>query len=163
MAASPRDALDLPSRIITREAANDVVGAARIGLTVALLGNQRSPKVLRAERLWIEGEPLWRVDVAGNLEGGGCAAIAAWIAEDGRIAHLSQTSELSANADCREWYFNGDALAQEAARDVVDPQEYRDHREPSTPAADPFYGSDEEWGIPADQWEEWRLEQPLEE
>lgn len=152
--AGPRESLELPFQILARDGAHDVVEAATIGLTAALLAHQHEPRVLRAERVLLDGEPLWRVDVAGRVsrDGAGCAAIAVWIAEDGRVVRLSQLTDASAIDDCRAWYFGGDERALEAAGDVVDP------RDGWTKEPLPAY-SDESWGdVPSDEWEQWRID-----
>jgi hypothetical protein len=141
--AGPREALELPISITGRDGAHDVVEAATIGLTAALLAHQHEPRVLRAERVTMDGEPLWRVDVAGrmNRDGRGCSALAAWIAEDGRVVRLSQVVDPATADECRAWYFGGDERA-----DVVDPDGWTRY-----PA---FH---EQWGnVPSDEWEEWR-------
>jgi hypothetical protein len=152
--AGPRESLELPFQVTSRDGAHDVVEAATVGLTAALLAHQHEPRVLRAERVSVDGEPLWRVDVAGRSarDGDGCSAIAAWIAEDGRVVRLSQVTDASAIDDCRAWYFGGDERALDAARDVVDP------RDGWTKDPVPAY-SDESWGdVPTDEWEQWRID-----
>lgn len=147
VAAGPRDELDLAMRVTSRTGAHDVVEAAGVGLTVALLAHQRQPRVLRAERVSLDGAMLWRVDVAGrDGDGYGCSAIAAWIAEDGEVIRLAKTSEDVALDDCSQWYFDGDELAIEAARDLED----------WTPDHGPRYRTDDEW-TPR-EWDEWDRE-----
>jgi len=147
--AGPREELDLGMRVTGRTGAHDVVEAAGVGLTVALLAHQRQPRVLRAERVAIDGEMLWRVDVAGqDGDGFGCSAIAAWIAEDGRVVRLGKVTEIGPLSDCSQWYFDGDTLAIEAAHDF-DPRD-------ALPAPPPLqYRSTPPWGDVHEGWNEW--------
>lgn len=146
--ASPRDELDLSMRVTGRTGAHDVVEAARVGLTVALLAHQRQPRVLRAERVSLDDEPLWRVDVAGrDADGYGCSAIAAWISEAGAVIRLSKVSESAPLDDCSQWYFDGDSLAIEAARDLA--------RDGWADDPETKYKSDEPWSVMPEGWDAW--------
>lgn len=141
--ASPREELDLSMRVTGRTGAHDVVEAAGVGLTVALLAGQKRPRVLRAERVTLENEPLWRVDVAGqDRDGFGCSAIAAWIAETGAVIRLGKITEIGPIDDCSQWYFDGDALAIESVRDLDPRDEHGAHEH-------------EAWGETHERWNEW--------
>jgi hypothetical protein len=146
--ASPREELDLSMRVTGRTGAHDVVEAAGVGLTVALLAHQRQPRVLRAERVTLEGEPLWRVDVAGqDADGYGCSAIAAWISEAGAVIRLAKVSESGPLDDCSQWYFDGDSLAIEAARDLA--------RDGWTDEPEAQYRTEEPWSVMPEGWDAW--------
>lgn len=146
--AGPRESLDVPS-IVTPAVggAHDVVEAAGIGLTVGLLAHVIEPRVLRTERVMIDDEPVWRVDVAGHLtrDREGCSAVATWIAESGEVLRLAQFSEAAPIDDCRSWYFDGDERSIEGA---IDSKDYRD----------------EQWDDETlDRWDAWQDEVRLEE
>lgn len=149
----PRESLEVPAIVSGGTGAHDVVEAAGLGLTVGLLAKIVEPRVLRAERVTLEGQPIWRVDVAGRLSRSreGCSAIAAWITETGRVVRFSQTSEEARIQDCRDWYFDGDERAMEAARDA-DPRDWTGDAEESY--------RDPEWDDQSrDQWDEWQQEE----